>query len=404
MLQTDRIDRQFLYVDMNSFFASCEQADNPAWQGKPLIVTPTPGSCALSASYEAKAFGIKTGTPEREARFLCPQVIAARARPKVYMNYHYKLSSILENLTPRVTMRSVDEGSLELFNNEDPLELAQQIKQAIWRQMSPVIHCSVGIGPNIFLSKLATDIKKPNGLTEIKLADIPAIYETIPLRMLCGISYGMERQLQRIGVNSVRQFYDADPEYLRQHLGVVGYRWWLQLHGHPSYEHETGRRTLSHSHVLPPEHRSPERAYVTLQRLAAKVGRRLRREGYLAGHISLYIRYADKTRAGGHFKITPVADTLSLCDHLQQLWRTIGPRPGMPVLQLAVWTHDLQIANGVPYPLFPAEQKRLRLAQALDRVNDRFGTDTVRFAITDTKGSKAPDRISFNALFPIEHE
>lgn len=401
---TERADRQFLYVDMNSFFASCEQADNPAWQGKPLIVTPTPGSCALSASYEAKAFGIKTGTLEREARFLCPSVIAAPARPKVYMDYHYKLSSILNNLTPRVTMRSVDEGSLELFNNEDPLELAGQIKREVWRQMSPVINCSIGIGPNLFLSKLATDMRKPNGLLEIKLSDIPTIYETIDLRTLCGISYGMERQLQQIGINSVAEFYQASPEFLREHLGVIGYRWWLQLHGYPSYEHESQRRTLSHSHVLPPHLRESQQAYVTLQRLASKVGRRLRREGYLAGQIALMVRYADKTRVSAHFRITPVADTLSICDHLQRLWREIGPKPGMHVLQLAVWTHDLQVANGIPYPLFPAEQKRLRLARALDTINDRFGNEMVRFAIIDTKGSRAPDRISFSALYPIEHE
>lgn len=403
MILSRRANKQTLFVDMNSFFASCEQAERPELVGKPVIVVPTANSCALSASYEAKAFGIKTTTPEREARFLCPQVAVVNARPKLYMEYHHRFVKILENLTPHVTVRSVDEASIALCRNEDPWELAGQIKAAIWQQLGPAVNCSIGIAPNVFLAKLATELQKPNGLVEIKLNQLEEIYGQIGLRDLCGINYAMERRLNRLGIYSPLDFYKANANYLRHALGIIGERWWLKLHGYTVDESVAAtRKSLSHSHVLPPAYRQPETAYVTLQRLVTKVGRRLRKEGVMACHLSLSIRYPDRTYFFHGFKIRPTADTLTLGDHATHLWRLADPR--QPVLKLAVWTHDLVPAISVPTPLFPEERKRFHLAQAIDKVNDRYGTDTLRFAILDQKGSRAPDRIAFNSLYEIEHE
>lgn len=396
-----RANRRILFIDMNSFFASVEQAENPALAGKPIIVIPGPGSCALSASYEAKAFGIKTGTLEREARFLCPHLIAVSARPKIYMEYHYRLEELLNNLSPRVTMRSVDEGSILLCRNEEPWALGGAIKQGIWQAMGQGVNCSIGIGPNLLLAKLATNLKKPDGLVEIRLEDLPTIYQKIGLTDLYGINFRMERQLNSRGIVRVTDFYNQSADQLRAWFGVLGYRWWLQLHGYPSYEHQSVRRTISHSHVLPPKLRSPEQAYVTLQRLIAKVSRRLRKNGYLAGRIMLWVRFVDRSDTGLQLRITPAADALTLAEHLNQLWRQLASQT--PILKLAVWTTDLVAAVGQPLPLFAADRKRLQLTRALDTINDRYGADTIHFAIIDTKGSRAPDRISFTALFPIEH-
>ena len=397
-----RANRKILFLDMNSFFASVEQAEDPRLHHKPVIVVPTEGSCALSASYEAKAYGVRTGTLERDARRLVPGLIAVKARPKLYMDYHHRLVKLLENTSPRVTMRSVDEGSLRLFQNEDPRQLALQIKQAIWTELSPVVHCSIGIAPNVFLAKLATELQKPNGLTEITLESIEAQLENVELRDLCGINRGMERRLHALGIYTPTDFYKASSEFLRDHLGIIGHRWWLKLHGYDIDEHYTERRTLSHSHVLPPQYRSPHHAYMTLQRITTKVGRRLRKNNCMARHITLIIRYTDRTYFFKHFQITPCADTLTLADHVRRLWFEAAPT--QPILQLVLWTSNLVPASGIPDPLFPLEQKRLSLARALDTINDQFGTDTIHFAVNQTEGSRAPDRISFTALFDIEHE
>lgn len=398
-----RANRRILFIDMNSFFASCEQADHPELQNKPVIVTPTEGSCALSASYEAKAFGIRTGTSEKEARFLCPQVIAVRARPKVYMSYHYKIAEILRNLSPRLTMRSVDEGSLELFKNEDPWKLAREIKDQINTELSPALKCSIGIAPNVFLAKLATEIQKPNGLVEIKLESLEDAYAKLQLRDFCGINYAMERQLNRLQIFTPLDFYRTDPHYLRSHLGVVGYRWWLKMHGYSIDDYApTSRKSLSHSHVLPPHQRTPGQAYVTLQRLVMKVGHRLRKEGYTTSHIGLSILYIDRSRYSNHLHITPCSDTLTLSDHVQHLWQ--DARPTNSILKLAVWTWDLSATVGKSLSLFSEERKRQSLAHAMDKINDRHGVDTIHFAITETDGSRAPDRIAFSSLFDIEFE
>lgn len=402
MTPTERADRRYLFVDLNSFFASCEQADNPALRGEPVIVVPGPGSCALAASYEAKAFGIKTGTPEKEARFLCPRVRVVRARPKRYMEYHFAFAAILESLAPNVEMRSVDEAAIRLCRNEDPWQLGWQIKRRLWTDLSPALNCSVGLGPNSFLAKLATELEKPNGMSEIRLTDLPTVYQKVALRDLCGINYRMERRLQALGIYTPSAFYAAEAERLRRHFGVIGSRWWLNLHGYPSYQVATVRRTLSHSHVLPPALRQPEAAYVTLQRLVAKVGRRLRREGYLARRLAVYIRYLDRQSEADELKISPAADSLTLIAVSQQIWQRLAPR--QPIVQLAVWAGDLVMDQGVPLSLFESDRRQQRLSQALDKINDRHGADTIRFAVTDQPGSRAPDRISFNSLFKIEHE
>lgn len=395
-------DRKILFVDLNSFFASCEQADEPTLIGQPVIVIPTKNSCALSASYEAKAYGIRTGTLEREARFLCPQVIIRQARPKRYMAYHHRFVEVLHDLTPRVTVRSVDEASVQLCRNEDPWQLGRAIKEALWKRLSPAMNCSIGIGPNLFLAKLGTELEKPDGLSEISIQTLKETYQRVQLRDLCGINYAMERQLHQLGIYSPLDFYQADPEYLCQHLGIMGERWWLQLHGYPSYEWDGLRKSLSHSHVLPPQSRAPDQAYITLHHLATKVGRRLRREGYQATHIGFYLRFADRTREYVHYQISPTADTLSLIRQARQAWSEL--RPNRPILQIAIWTHGLVPSRILPTPLFPQEQKRQRLAQALDTINDRYGANVVRLAVLDQPASRAPDRISFNALFDIEHE
>ena len=399
---TRRVDKQILFVDMNSFFASCEQAENPALRHKPIAVIPTENSCALSASYEAKSFGIHTGMPEREARFLCPNLITVRARPKLYMDYHRRFIAILEHISPQITVRSVDEASILLCRNEEPLELARTIKQAIWQQLGSTVHCSIGIAPNVFLAKLATELQKPNGLVTIGLADLPTIYHRVQLRDLSGINYAMERRLNRIGIYSPLDFYLAKADLLRHIFGIVGYRWWLRLHGYETHESLASGKSLSHSHVLPPQYRTPKQAYTTFQRLIAKVGRRLRKSGYMTGRISLIIRFVNRTYTVQSLRTTPCSDTLTLIQHGQRLWRKANPQT--PIMKIAVWTTNLMAAAGIPLPLFPKQRHYRQLSEALDKVNDRYGADTIRFAVLDTNGSRTPDRISFNALFDIEHE
>lgn len=166
-----------LYVDFNSYFASIEQQLRPDLRGKPIgvLAVLAETTCCIAASYEAKAFGIKTGTGVRDARKLCPNMVFVEARPPLYIEYHHKLIEIVESCTHVEKVLSIDEMVCKLTGSqqqkENALKLAAKIKREINKQFE-FIHCSIGIAPNTFLAKLASNMQKPNGCVVIEQQDI----------------------------------------------------------------------------------------------------------------------------------------------------------------------------------------------------------------------------------------
>src|SRR5277367_3695045 len=164
---------QWLFLDLNAFFASCEQQENPALRGKPVIVvqTLTDSACAIAASYAAKAFGIKTGTLVREARRLCPAVIPVQANHRLYTDYHDRILNAVDTCLPIGKIMSIDEVACRLMGTERQIpaarELALKIKRALRDQVGECLTCSIGIAPNVFLGKVGSDLQKPDGLVVI---------------------------------------------------------------------------------------------------------------------------------------------------------------------------------------------------------------------------------------------
>jgi hypothetical protein len=172
---------QWLFLDLNAFFASCEQQDNPALRGKPIIVvqTLTDSACAIAASYAAKAFGIKTGTLVRDARRLCPSVIPVQARHQLYTAYHERILKAVDTCLPIDKVCSIDEVACRLMGTERQVpvarELALKAKNALRVQVGECLTCSIGIAPNVFLAKVGSDMQKPDGLVIITKADLPEV-------------------------------------------------------------------------------------------------------------------------------------------------------------------------------------------------------------------------------------
>lgn len=403
-------DRRYLFVDMNSFFASCEQFANPQLLDKPVAVIAAPNSCILAASYPAKAFGLKTGMPTAEARALCPRLILKLSRPRYYMQIHYQIMRLLNDLTPQVTVKSIDEAVIKLCRNEEPDELAQTIKTSLSREFGTAIRCSIGIAANPFLAKLASNRQKPNGLTEIRLRDLPRLCQELELTDLNGISWPMLRQFQAIGINRPLDLWQARPEYLRQRLGLVGWRLWLNLHGYPIPWTQRHLVSASHSHVLPPAYRSLAGAELTLARLAQKLGLRLRRANRTTQRQTLIVRAFGQPSYIDWLRSAPLADDLGLRQNFTWLWQkwqanlTAPERAQIKIIQLVVIAQDLIPLQATSLSLWPDQERRWRLSQALDLINDRFGVDTIRTGQNWARGSSAPDRISFSALNPIEFE
>ncbi len=394
---------RYLFVDMNAYFASVEQQMRPELRGRPVAVVPVmaESTCCIAASYEAKRFGIKTGTMVREARRLCPELQFAVGRHHVYVRVHHAIREAVERVMPVAAVHSIDEVSCRLMSNQNSPETAAvlggRIKERIRCDVGEYLRCSVGVGPNCFLAKVAADMQKPDGLTIVRLEDLPAKLHGLKLDDLPGIGPRMLRRLVRQGVRSVEQLCTMSEKDLeRLWGGVVGRRFWYSLHGHDLPGLPTRRRTVGHSHVLSPELRNEAAAHAVLVRLLGKAASRMRRLGYAAGRLDVYVALLEHRFWQGGASMTHCQDTASLLGAFASIWTRRGEF-GRP-LKVGLVLSNLLAAEGATLPLFPAEQKLIGLSQAMDRINARYGRETVHLGTVHEVLDSAPTRIAFTNI------
>ena len=406
-----------LFVDFDSFFASVEQHDAPHLRGRPVAVIPVASTttCCIAASKEAKKLhGIKTGTGVAEALERCPDIALQVARPARYLKVHKQFLEAIATCIPHGKAASVDEVPCWLLGRErrrdDAERIARDIKRALRQRFSDSLTCSIGIAPNKFLAKTASDMNKPDGLTVIEQADLPHALHGLELRDLCGIGPSMETRLRNAGIETMEQLCSSSRDRLRQAWGSIeGERFWLQLQGFDLPERETQRASIGHSHVLGPELRSFEGARSVLCKLLAKAAMRLRHEQYLASGMAIRIRFVGIDDRFEHdLRFAPVDDTPALLrmlgDKLGLLHREVhdkrwNPRRHPP-LSVAVTLVGLAPRIAVCGELM-AERRRARaISTLLDRVNGKFGqsalhTGSMKHAV---KFDAAPMRIPFQTL------
>lgn len=206
-----------LFMDMNCFYASVEQNERPHLRGRPVIVVPmvnTDSTCAIAASYEAKALGIKTGTGVKTAKRACNELAIVEARPDLYLQYHHTIVDVLEHHFVQVKPLSVDEMVCQVnrlhTTEEAERALAQRVKCDIKKALGEWMRCSVGIAPNVFLAKVASERQKPDGLTIYNSRNLPDALFDLDLLDLPGIANQMLLRLNSHGITTVRQLYEAD--------------------------------------------------------------------------------------------------------------------------------------------------------------------------------------------------
>lgn len=401
-----------LFVDFDSYFASVEQEVQPALRGRPLAVVPvlSDSTCCIAASYAAKALGIRTGTRVADARRLCPNLVLCLARPALYVEWHHRLLEAIGRVLPISSVGSIDEVDCALIGSERRRDRAQALARAIKAEIAreaTFIRCSIGIAPNAFLAKTASDMRKPDGLTVIEMADLPAALHELQLRDLCGIGPALAQRLQRHGIHNVVQLTAADAATLRRVWGSVeGERFHALLHGGWPPSRPTARSSVGHSHVLGPELRNAAGARAVLCKLLSKAAMRLRRLGLTAGALSVRVRYTGERprwERGAHFAAT--ASTQALLHELRALIEDPaapalpGPRGARP-LALSVTLHRLDdLARALP-DLFGTPASSSRLDAAIDRINTRFGHNAVYFGALSAAiaHDAAPMRIPFNRI------
>lgn len=397
---------KWLLLDLNSYFASVEQQYRPELRGKPVAVVPLMADTTfcIAASYEAKAFGVKTGTRVSDAKSMCPDLHLVQARHEMYVKCHHDIIRVVESCVPVADVLSIDEVICELTGRqctrENAVALAGEIKQAIYRNVGEVLRCSIGIATNRFLAKVASDMQKPDGLVVLTASDIPeALYRLKP-RDFPGIGRNMEERLKRLGITTAKQLLDLQkPEMKKIWRGIVGERYWHWLRGEEPPRLASHRRTVGHSHVLPPALRTTADAFAVMQKLLHKAAARLRRLDYWASSLGVYVRYTNKTSWENHISFVECQDTLTLLEALQKIWEAA---PQAKPMAVGVTLFNLVPNSAHNFSLFSDEVKRGRLAHAMDKLNTKHKGNLLHFGGVHGTRDSVPTRIAFTNIPQME--
>jgi DNA polymerase-4 len=414
----------WLFVDLNSYFASVEQEVRPELRGRPVGVVPmmADSTCCIAASYEAKAHGVKTGTLVGDAKRMCPGLVLVEARHQLYVEFHHRIVEAVESCLPVTAVLSIDEMACRLMGRERPLlaalELGRQVKARIQERVGATLRSSVGLATNRYLAKVASDMEKPNGLVALPLDLLPEALHRLELRDLPGIGAKTEKHLNERGIHTMDELMALDCEQAGAQWGsVLGERLWHWLRGEDFEIAESEQmKSLSHQHVLGPEMRTAEQAWAVAHKLLHKAALRLRTHGMWAGSIGLAVGFAvprgQKTPVSSYgvptrgwkaaLRLSETQDSQVLIAALRRLWqgRPAGAEYDHPYF-IGVHLGDLVPNHLHTLSLFDSsedEQQRTRLQETMDRINQKYGLSTLAPAAMLTAFKAAPTRIAFHSI------
>lgn len=387
-------DLRWLFLDLNSYFASVEQQLDPRLRGKPVAVVPvdSDATSAIAASYQAKKFGIKTGTRIYDARRMCPELIVVNAQHNRYVEFHHRIIEAIDHYLPVTRVCSIDEVACALMGDEmqpeKAMALGRAMKAGIRSRVGDCLTSSVGIAPNAFLAKIASDMQKPDGLTLIEPDRIFERIQHLSLRDLPGVGANMYKRLLFHNVADISALWNLQPKQARAIWGsITGERLWWELHGYDIPQPPTQRRSLGHSHVLAPTLRAPAEAHQVARRLLTKAASRLRRMEMATTALVLSASVENGPRFAFEKRLDPTQDSFLLLRALDQLWTQLMQQAGSRVRfkKVSVCFYALCARDDAQGDLFrtPAQQahqgKRLKLGAAIDKLNARYGKDTISF-------------------------
>ena len=414
----------WLFVDLNSYFASVEQEVRPELRDRPVGVVPTMAdtTCCIAASYEAKACGVRTGTIVADAKRMCPELVLVEGRHELYTEYHHRIVEAVESCLPVTAVCSIDEMACRLMGRERPLlaalELGRLVKARIRERVGPMLRSSVGLATNRYLAKVASDMEKPDGLVALPLDILPDALRQLTLRDLPGIGARTEKRLNERGIHTMEELLALDCAQAGEVWGSVwGERLWHWLRGEDFDMVEAEHlKSLSHQHVLAPEMRTEEKAWAVAHKLLHKAAMRLRSHGLWASGIGLAIgfavprgenapvsRFGVPTRGWhGELRLIECQDNPTLIAALSRLWasRPAGRQYEHPYfigVQLSGLVpdrlHTLNLFEGQE-----EEQSRARLLETMDALNNKYGLTTLAPATMLAAYKAAPTRIAFHSI------
>jgi DNA polymerase-4 len=369
--------RAIALVDMNAFFASIEQRDCPEWRGRPVAITNgKQGTCIITCSYEARAYGIQTGMRLKQARQLCPELIQCPAQPERYAATSVTIMEALQDITPDIEIFSVDEAFLDITRCQrllgTPLQIAQLVKQKVF-EVSGIL-CSIGVSGDKTTAKFAAKLNKPNGLTIIPPDEAAAWLREVPVTGLCGIAKGIGKFLAKHGVHTCGEMKNLPISVLARRFGNPGRRIWYMCQGQDPaalQQNVPAPKSVGHGKVVPPNTHSPEILLTYLLHMSTKVGARLRRHQLQAQSFSIGLRATEGWLGGRLQTALPTNDSrqiMALCRHvINNIWNGEGIHQ-VQVTALNPCDTDNQLE------LFAATDNICdEVNAAMDMVNRRYG-------------------------------
>lgn len=381
-LKINSEEANVMHIDLNSAFATMEQQAHPSLRNKPVGVTNrkvTPFGCVIACSYEAKDKGVKVGMRISEALLLAPDLIVLESDPPKYHFAYQKLCKIMQEYSPKVTMKSIDEGVIDFHgtrqvNTRSLIDIGMEIKERVKAEIGDYVRINVGIGPNRFLAKQAAGWHKPDGLDLLDHTNLIDYYKSIKLTDLTGIASHFEARLNASGIFTVMDFFKANPEKLHRSVfhSVVGLDWHKRLRGYEVDDRIAKLGNVGRQFVMDLRSAKNEDVLPRMQYLCETTGKKLRYQQVDARGILVWCRYT--SGEGWYqrkmFKSTFYSD--------QEIYRRalllFNKRPMLPIASMGVTCYMLTPSNRNQISLFESDQKEEWLTNAIDEINERYGS------------------------------
>ena len=383
--------RVILHVDMNSFYASVEMAYDPNLKGKPLAIAGNVEErrgIIVTCSYEARNFGVKTTMPLWEAKKLCPQLIVMKPNFERYRAASIGMFDILRQYTEMVEPVSIDEGYLDItesFEFGSPIDIAKSIQKRVLEQLD--LPCSIGIAPNKFLAKMASDMKKPMGITILRKRDITKILWPLNTNEMHGVGKKTAEKLTTIGIHTIGDLAKGNEIQLKSLLGINGIRIKERANGIDKRPVDPGSieefKSIGNSTTLPRDVSNQHELYRVLDSLAETVSVRLKRKNVLTTTLGITIRYKDRRTITRSKKLpNPINHKEDLSVFAKQLF--LKSWNGDPVRLLGITGNDLVDQDHAYKQLdlfsFENDAKKEPLLKTLSSLREKYGKNIIENA------------------------
>ena len=394
-----------MHIDLNSCFATVEQQARPMLRGKPIAIVNrrTEHTAIITASYEAKAMGVKVGMKLKEARMLCPDIIALESDPSKYKYVYHKLLDIMREYSAHVTMKSIDEGIIDFHNTSadiakrDLVEIGYEIKQRLKDEIGVWMRCNIGISTNRFLAKTAAGLHKPDGLDVLTSQNIHNVLGELKLVDLTGIASRNQKRLNSVGIFTPLQFLDSDKITLQKVVfkSVVGEWWYKRLRGWEVDDVETKMGRVGRQYVLERFDLTHAEILQRLHHLCESVGSRMRSQNLAARGVYVYA----KTLERGYWHLSVLTPLPFFSDQsiYAQAHYLFSKAPD-GIREIGIHCYELGPIENDQISLFADQITHERhIAEAIDGVNKRYGDRTLHSADTLGTGIYVNQKIPFGS-------